>query len=244
MVHSRGQDTGGPTYHIASEETYKDGQTIIEEGSSGDWVYVVLSGSVEISRTIEGRRFIITVLEPGEVFGELGYLGAIKRTATARSIGETTIGVIDRSFLDQEFNKLSSSFRNILVTVVKRFRNLIDRTCEFSSRKEARVQKTLTLTFKDRQSFVKAYTGNISKGGLFIMTEHPLKESEEFLLRLQLPDLPEPIKITCEVLWVRQQGESEKRPSGMGVKFSKMTKRDNQILTQYFQSLIGGEAKD
>jgi len=228
-------------YQIASEETYKDSQIIIEEGSSGTWVYIVLSGSVEISKTIGGRKFIITVLEPGEVFGELGYLGAIKRTATVKAIGETTIGVIDRSFLDQEFNKLSGSFRNILVAVVKRFRNLIDRTCEFSSRQDARAQKTLTLTFKNRQSFVKAYTGNISKAGLFIMTEHPLKEGEQFLLRLQLPDLPEAIKITCEVLWVREQSETEKRPPGMGVKFSKMTKRDNQILNQYFQTLIKGE---
>ena len=137
MVHSGGRRTDGPTYHIASEETYKDGQTIIEEGSSGDWVYVVLSGSVEISKEIGGRKFIITVLEQGQVFGELGYLGAIKRTATARSIGETTIGVIDRSFLDQEFNKLSGPFRGILVAVVKRFRNLIERT-EFSSPKESR----------------------------------------------------------------------------------------------------------
>lgn len=231
-------------HHIASEETYKDGQVIIEEGSSGDWVYVVLSGSVEISKTIDGTKFIITVLEPGQVFGELGYLGAIKRTATVRAIGETTIGVIDRAFLDQEFNKLSSSFRSILVAVVKRFRNLIDRTCEFSSRKEARIQKTLTLTFKDRQSFVRAYTGNISKGGLFIMTEHPLKKGEQFLLRLQLPGLSEPVTITCEVLWVREQREGEKRPPGMGVKFSKMTKRDDQILSQYFQILIRGGAKD
>ena len=243
MVHSGDQGADGPTYHIASEETYKDGQTIIEEGSSGDWVYIVLSGSVEISKTIGGRKFIITVLEQGQVFGELGYLGAIKRTATARSIGETTIGVIDRSFLDQEFNKLSGPFRGILVAVVERFKNLINRACEFSARKEVRAQKTLTLMFKDRKSFVKAYTGNISKGGLFIMTEHPLKQGEQFLLRLQLPDLPEPINITCEVLWVRKQTESEKKPPGMGVKFSKMTKRDNQILNQYFQALIRGEGK-
>lgn len=244
MVHPGGRGTDGPTYQIASEETYKDGQTIIEEGSSGDWVYVVLSGSVEISKTIGGRKFIITALEQGEVFGELGYLGAIKRTATAKAIGETTIGVIDRSFLDQEFNKLSGPFRGILVATVKRFRNLIDRTCEFSSRQDARAQKTLTLTFKDRKSFVKAYTGNISKGGLFIMTEHPLKDGEQFLLRLKLPDLPELIKITCEVLWVREQSETEKRRPGMGVKFSKMTKRDNQILNHYFQTLIKAEQKD
>jgi len=231
-------------YHIASEETYKDGQVILEEGSSGDWVYVVLSGSVEISKTIGGRNFIITALEPGEVFGELGYLGAMKRTATARAIGETTVGVIDRSFLDQEFNKLSGPFRSILVAVVERFRNLIDRACEFSSRKEARVQKTLSLMFKDRKSFIKAYTDNISKGGLFIMTERPLKQGEQFLLKLQVPDLPEPIKLNCEVSWVREQTDTEKRPPGMGVKFCKMTEKDNQVLNQYFQTLIKGQEKD
>ena len=231
-------------YQIAAEETYKDGQVILEEGSSGDWVYVILSGSVEISKTIGGRTFMITALEPGEVFGELGYLGAMKRTATARASGETTVGVIDRTFLDQEFNKLSGPFRSILVAVVKRFRNLIDRACEFSSRKETRVQKTLTLMFKDRKSFVKAYTGNISKGGLFIMTERPLNQGEQFLLKLQVPDLPEPIKVNCEVSWVREQSDIEKRPPGMGVKFSKMTKKDNQILSQYFQTLIKGQEKD
>jgi len=231
-------------YQIASEETYKDGQVILEEGSSGDWVYVILSGSVEISKTIGGRNFIITALEPGEVFGELGYLGAMKRTATARAIGETTVGVIDRTFLDQEFNKLSGPFRSILVAVVKRFRNLIDRACEFSSRKQTRVQKTLSLMFKDRKSFVKAYTDNISKGGLFIMTERPLKQGEQFLLKLQVPDLPEPIKLNCEVSWVREQTDTEKRPPGMGIKFYKMTKKDNQVLNQYFQTLIKGQEKD
>ncbi len=230
-------------YHIASQETYKDGQIIFKEGSSGDWIYVVLSGSVEISKTVGAKKFILSVLEPDEVFGELGYFGAIKRTATAQAIGETTLGVVDRSFLDQEFNKLSGFFRAILVAEVKRFRNLIDRASEFSSRKQPRVQKSLTLMFKDRQSFIKAYTGNISRGGLFIRTERPLKEGEQFLLKLQLPGLPEPIKANCEVSWAREQSDTDKRPPGMGVKFCKMTKRDNQILNQYFQTILKGEEK-
>jgi CRP-like cAMP-binding protein len=111
-------------YPIASEESYKDGQVIFKEETSGDWVYAILNGNVEISRTIGDRKYIITVLAPGEVFGELGYLGDIKRTATARAIGDTTLGIIDRSFLDREFNLLSSAFRAILVAVVNRFRNL------------------------------------------------------------------------------------------------------------------------
>ncbi|MBW2076126.1 MAG: cyclic nucleotide-binding domain-containing protein, partial [Deltaproteobacteria bacterium] len=107
-------------YPIASEEAYKDGQVIFKEGTSGDWVYVILQGSVEISRTIGENKYTITILEPGEVFGELGYLGDIKRTATARALGETTLGIIDRGFLDREFNLLSSSFRSIIVAVVNR----------------------------------------------------------------------------------------------------------------------------
>jgi hypothetical protein len=30
----------------------------------------------------------------------------------------------------------------------------------------------------------------------------------------------------------------------MGIKFSKMTKKDNQVLNQYFQTLIKGQEKD
>jgi len=149
-------------YPIASEESYKDGEVIFSEGTSGDWVYVILHGNVEISRTIGERKYTITVLEPNEVFGELGYLGDISRTATARAMGETTLGIIDRGFLDREFNLLSSSFRAILVAVVNRFRDLTRRSCEFSSRKEGRTQKSLSVAFKDRQSFVRAFTGNIS----------------------------------------------------------------------------------
>jgi uncharacterized protein (TIGR02266 family) len=232
-------------YPIATKKTYKDGQFIFREGTYGDWIYVVLSGSVEVSKMIGGRKSIITVLEPGEVFGELAYLGTIdKRTATVRAIGETTIGVINRTFLDEEINKLSGYFRTILVAVVKRFRTLLDRACEFSSRKEARAQKSLSLSFKDRQSFIKAYTDNISRGGLFIRTERPLKEGEKFLLKMQLPDLSEPMKLDCEVAWTREQSETEKRPSGMGVKFCEMSKRDSQILNRYVQTLIKGEERD
>jgi uncharacterized protein (TIGR02266 family) len=230
---SQGKD--GHMFPLASRETYEDGQIIIEEGSSGDWIYVVLSGSVEIFKIIDGKRFTLSVLKPGEVFGELGYLGAVKRTATARAIGETTLGILDRVFLDKEFNKLSGYFRTILVAVVKRFRGMMDRATEFTSRKEKRAQKTLSLMFKDHQSFIKAYTVDIGEGGLFISTEHLLKEGEQFLLKLQLPGLSEPLKVECEVVWTRKQSDTEERPSGMGVKFCEMSKKDIQVLNHYLQ---------
>jgi CRP/FNR family cyclic AMP-dependent transcriptional regulator len=228
-------------YPIASEKTFKDGQIIFKEGSSGDWIYVILTGSMEIYRTIEGRQFILAVLESGEVFGELAYLGAIKRTATALAIGETTLGVIDPTFLDKEFDKLPGYFRNILLNMASRFSTQIERPCESSARRDARALKTLSVKFKNRHSFVRAYTGNISRGGLFIRTERPLKQGERFLLKLQLPDIPEPLTINCEVVWAREQGKFEKRPPGMGVMFHEMRRQDSHLLNQYINALLKDE---
>ena len=119
-------------YNIASEQKYDDGEIVIEEGKSGDWVCVVLKGSVEVSKNVSGNKFILGKLGPGEVFGELALLGAIRRTATVRAIGETTIGVIDREFLDKELNKMSSDLRGIVVSTAQRFKKVIDRIQGFS----------------------------------------------------------------------------------------------------------------
>jgi CRP-like cAMP-binding protein len=122
-----------PYLNIALEETYEDDEEILKEGNSGDWVYVVLSGAVEVSKAVNGTRFVLSTLKPGEVFGELALIGAVRRTATTRAIGRTTVGIIDRRFLDREFNKLSTDFRTVLVAMVDRFIKTMDRAREFTT---------------------------------------------------------------------------------------------------------------
>ena len=227
-------------FTFASEETYEDGYVVIKEGTSGDWLYVVLSGAVEISKTIEGRKYVIDVLKPGEILGEVGFLGGKRRTATARTIGQTTLGIVDRTALDSEFNELSSDLRNILLAMAKRFEKMVTRVVEFSTRSDMRVQKTLSLTYKDNMAFVRAYLGNISTGGIFIKTEKPLSQGEQFILRLQLPELPDPLKISCEVVWARLPAEATLRePAGMGVKFMELSKKDGELLKRYLGRVSG-----
>jgi len=223
-------------FTIASEEKYKDGQIIFREGSAGDWLYIILSGSVEIFKTVRGEKFTLDTLGPGEVFGEIAFLGGGKRTATTQALGETTVGLIDRDSIDLEFNRLSSDLRFLIVTEPKRFKKMIDRALEFTSRTEPRFKKTISLTYRDRQSFIKAYTDNISKGGLYIKTNNPLKQDEELLLKLQLPGLSEPLKINCAVAWSRKKdGDTDNGHSGMGIKFLEITEKDKQVLRQYIR---------
>jgi uncharacterized protein (TIGR02266 family) len=78
----------------------------------------------------------------------------------------------------------------------------------------------------------------MSSGGLFIKTEKPFPKGEKFLLNLQLPDIPEPLKINCEVVWVRAQRDDGKKSLGMGVKFCEMSKNDNQMLQRYLKEIL------
>ena len=113
-------------FQIASYETFQDGQIIFQEGSHGDWIYVVDEGAVEISKSVVGEKKIVEILKPGDIFGEMAYIAKIPRTATATACGATIVGLIDRNFFDQEFNKLSADFQLMLKTVAFRLRKTTD----------------------------------------------------------------------------------------------------------------------
>jgi type IV pilus assembly protein PilZ len=101
-----------------------------------------------------------------------------------------------------------------------------------------RLLETLAVTYKDKRCSVKAYTGNVSGGGLFIKTEQPLKKGEGFLAKLELPGLSDPVVIKCEVIWTRKsEDEKDVYPAGMGVRFIEMTKDNNKILKKYLRDI-------
>jgi CRP-like cAMP-binding protein len=101
-------------FQVATYENYQDGAVIFEDGSHGDWIYIVEEGEVEISKQIGERKIVIAVMKPGELFGELSYIGKIARTADAMAIGPTVVGVLDRDYLDREFNKMPANFQFML----------------------------------------------------------------------------------------------------------------------------------
>jgi len=113
-------------FQIASYETFQDGQIIFQEGTHGDWIYLIEEGSVEISKKMRGRRVVIEILPRGEIFGEMAFISKMPRTATATAIGETTVGIIDRDYYDHEFNKMPDDFRQVFNTVAARLKKATD----------------------------------------------------------------------------------------------------------------------
>jgi CRP/FNR family cyclic AMP-dependent transcriptional regulator len=117
-------------FKIASYETFQDGQIIFEEGSNGDWIYVVEEGEVEISKSVGGQKIVVEILKESDVFGEIAYIDKTPRSATATARGTTVVGIIDRDFFDAEFNKISADFQKILKTVALRLRKTTQMSVE------------------------------------------------------------------------------------------------------------------
>jgi CRP/FNR family transcriptional regulator, cyclic AMP receptor protein len=111
---------------VATKETFQDGQVLFEEGSSDECIYVVESGSVELSKDVKGKKLILEIVNPGGIFGEMAFILHGPRRATARAVGKTTVGIIDRNFIEEEYNKTSQSFRILLKTLALRLKKTTD----------------------------------------------------------------------------------------------------------------------
>ncbi len=89
------------------------------------------------------------------------------------------------------------------------------------SRDHARKAIELKVEYKRMNAFFADYTRNISHGGTFIKTSKPLPIGTEFVFKLQIPNLDEPLSIQGQVRWIIQPGEEteEDDDPGMGIRF-------------------------
>ena len=93
-------------------------------------------------------------------------------------------------------------------------------------RQEERAPIELRVEYQRLNRFFYDYTRNISKGGTFIHTKKPLDVGTQFLFKLLVPNLDEPMVLLGEVRWILHEGETrqdddagEVSEPGMGIRF-------------------------
>ncbi|MCK9462163.1 MAG: TIGR02266 family protein [Proteobacteria bacterium] len=78
----------------------------------------------------------------------------------------------------------------------------------------------LKVEYRRLNTFFADYTRNISRGGTFIKTQKPLDIGTEFLFKLVIPTLDNPIVLRGKVQWiVSSETATADEPAGMGIKF-------------------------
>lgn len=68
------------------------GHTLFKEGDEGDRLYVVIEGKLKLgTASIDGRENLLSILGPGEMFGELSLFDPEPRTATATAVTDAKL---------------------------------------------------------------------------------------------------------------------------------------------------------
>jgi CRP-like cAMP-binding protein len=85
----------------AHEHGFEAGEVIFEEGDSGEFLYVIQSGEVELTRsTAEGRR-LVGRLGPGEFFGEMSVVLGGERRIRATAATPVRLLAVDGQTLEE-----------------------------------------------------------------------------------------------------------------------------------------------
>ena len=101
---------------------YNDGEVIIKQGDSGDCLYVIQKGRVEVIDESGEKEIKLAELEEREFFGEMGLFEKDVRSATIRAIGETKVLTIDKKNFYQTIQNDPSIAYRLLESMSKRLR--------------------------------------------------------------------------------------------------------------------------
>jgi CRP-like cAMP-binding protein len=87
---------------IAVRRDVAEGETIFREGATGDEMYVVVAGTVRISKEIPGAgEEALTLLGPGSYFGEMAAIDDAPRSADAFAHTACSLLAVRRDDLDR-----------------------------------------------------------------------------------------------------------------------------------------------
>jgi CRP-like cAMP-binding protein len=86
---------------LADEVSVKPGKVLTKEGAVGHEFFVIMDGTIDISKA--GKT--VNTMGPGDFFGELALLGKVPRAATATAATPATLLVVGH----REFTSLLAS---------------------------------------------------------------------------------------------------------------------------------------
>jgi len=78
-----------PIAATAQERLHAAGEFLCLEGEIGDELFVLVDGSVEVSKTVDGEAHVLRRLEAREHLGELAILREQPRSASVRALTDT-----------------------------------------------------------------------------------------------------------------------------------------------------------
>ena len=103
------------------------GEHLFLEGQEGDRLYIVLDGKLKLTRAAaDGRENLLSVLGPGEMFGELSLFDPRPRTASVSAITDATLAGLAHDALRAWLREHPDSSIHMLRALARRLRRAND----------------------------------------------------------------------------------------------------------------------
>ena len=95
---------------------FKPNADVIKEGDFGDCAYIIEVGSLQVSKVNDqNKKQILGQLKENDIFGELGLIDGLPRSATVTAIEDCTIKVLTKD----SFNSLAKNRPEALMPIFK-----------------------------------------------------------------------------------------------------------------------------
>ena len=112
------------------------GDRIVSQGEPRQDLFVVMEGFAEISREEQGQRLGLAVLKPGDVFGEMGFLGRSQRSADVVAATDMRVLVLTQAFLNKALRTqpeaMALVLRNLALVLSDRLSSTTERLFQIS----------------------------------------------------------------------------------------------------------------
>ena len=104
--------------YVTHEIDYPDGAVIVEEGSSGDWVYMIVNGRATVrKRTAKGLVTIATLSE------------APRSASVIAADGPVRVGILDNEHLLRDYEAISPELRTLIKSLILKIRDTTNKAC-------------------------------------------------------------------------------------------------------------------
>ena len=103
-------------------------------------------------------------------------------------------------------------------------------------RKDPRADVDVEVHYRTAQEFLSAYSRNISGGGIFIKTPHPLPLNQTIRLRFTLPGITHRFESAGIVVWSNPVSGGSFLPSGMGIKFLDLDPESRRLIAEFVKA--------
>ena len=124
---------------------FAEGETLFTEGDLGEFIYIIINGSVDIRKEIDGKQQFITRMSSGDILGEMAVLTDSPRCASGIASEPTRVIMIkDRTLRLALLNNDLPILKPLTSQLILRFKEA-EQQANYYRRKFKKLEKELAV---------------------------------------------------------------------------------------------------